>query len=99
MAAAPRSLLRKQPRFWEHVTACIPQTSSEPPSRCSGNCDPGAEGVSKLINIWGNREPVAWHLIAEAYAMTVLAIEAFSQPRASGLHYAVMHWRASGFTV
>ncbi len=86
MAAVPIALLRSQSQFLELLALCVQSPVPNPsnPSLVDGEAD--GEHINELVNAWQSNVDVAWRLAAESHALTILNIEAFSQPRQSGIY-------------
>ena len=74
--------VRSQPKFLECVFACT--AASKAGDSAADSTDGADESIADLLNFWEGNVGSTWLLAAEAHALTVLSIEAFSQPRESG---------------
>jgi len=84
VAALPTALLRSQPEFLKLVAACIQPSGPKGPDVTSDTTKSDGERVNDLVDVWQQNVPMAWCLVAESHALTILAVEAFAQPRQQG---------------
>ncbi|DBA87052.1 TPA: hypothetical protein ACH3X2_005294 [Trebouxia sp. C0005] len=84
VSALPTAMLGRQPEFLTLVTACIQQSGRKGPDVISDTTISEGERVNNLVDIWQQNVSVAWCLVAESRVLTMLAVEAFAQPRQQG---------------
>ena len=84
VAALPTARLRRQPEFLKLVAACIQQSGPTGPDVISDTTKSDGERVNDLVDVWQQNVSMAWCLVAESHALTILAVEAFAQPRQQG---------------
>ena len=77
-AAFPISMLRSQPKFLQCLIACVPAQPDQRLQADAGDVTPA------LADKWAGQASFAWQLLAEAHALTILACEAFRQPKQAG---------------
>lgn len=80
----PTATLRRQPEFLKLVAACIQQSGPTGPDVISDTTKSDGERVNDLVDVWQQNVSMAWCLVAESHALTILAVEAFEQPRQQG---------------
>ena len=84
VAALPTAMLRSQPEFLKLVAACIQQSGPKGPDVTSDTIQSDGERVNDLVDVWQQNVSMAWCLVAQYHALTILAVEAFAQPRQQG---------------
>ena len=79
------ALLRRQADFLTLVAACVQHSAPELPDPFSESSLSEGQRIKELLSTWQESAPMAWRLVAESHALTIVAVEAFSQPRRSGM--------------
>ncbi|KAK9819662.1 hypothetical protein WJX72_000881 [[Myrmecia] bisecta] len=76
VAYKPLELLRRQGRLWELLGSCLPEQAQRVLAM-------DGDDSAVVAERWQGQEEQAWWLASEAYALQILYLEAYQQPRPS----------------